>query len=321
MSGNRLRNALPRGRPLGTAGLVGLAVLIVAAGSLPLASGSSVRVLRAPYHRSVASFSASPYDSGSCPTKSRGDWTGWNATTGGLSSRAVATAGGCASPLLGPGWGEAVAESDVDVAVPVHLSTTQANISVSISYQLTLTSAVHGSFSCPRPHPVPGQATSRSCSFDISAMAWAEFELLDSTNLSAMSGSYSGGHLLFSELYQNNATQCSASGNCTTSGSSGNCSGSSPYAGRCVPSGAPVSGTVTFWLNASHNCYAALFNRCYGWQNWTLVPTHRYWVVVQFTVYAGSNEYSYTKGIDCVARAEPSLANAPGWSLTAITIR
>jgi hypothetical protein len=302
-------------------GFTALLVAALALFAVNPAGAVGLQVLSAPFSHTHAVFTPSTLSAGPCAATDRISGMSWNATSGTFDGAVVVGVRSCSAPLTGPAQAYASAAVLIMVAIPVHVHTGPHNFSLATSYDLTVVTATTGPLLCPKPSQSPGQSSSRTCFLETAATARWNFQLFDATNQTRLGGSMTAVQGPTTDLDQKNTTACNGSGSCTTTGSSSNCTVFSWAYSHCVPSGTPVTGANSTWLNTGRNCVNLYGGRCFGWENWTLNSTHQYWVLVFFQSYSWVNDYHYAPGSGLLARVTPGIPGGAMLQLNSLNIR
>ncbi|HZY69717.1 MAG TPA: hypothetical protein VFF67_01905 [Thermoplasmata archaeon] len=296
-----------------------MAIAVLMAGS-PVAGAFKPRVFVAPFTGTLAIPSNSVSASGSCKSTASLKSEAWVPSTGNVTALVSTSAKGCSTGLLGNGYAYANAGANIQLYFPVKVATGGHNFSVKSSYAITLTTAIAGSYICPSAPYITGTYTYSDCSYSMSASTSMYMQLWDATNQSylySMTDNVQGPQWYTSGY---NYSSCNGQGSCYSNGGNNSCSSTYYYA-HCSPSGVQATGTNTTWINSGDDCGYGYSGHCYYWHNWTLNSSHKYWVVISFSMYAYSDMYGYSATHSVAASVNAANGGNTGWKVVSITVQ
>lgn len=320
-AGGRLLVGMRRERAaaIGATGVVvAIALLMVAS---PFAGAFKPRVFTAPFTGALSVPSNSISASGNCKSTASLKSEAWVPATGNVTALVASTAKGCTTGFLGNGNAYSYASANLQVFFPVKVGTGGHNFSVAESYAVTITVTVTGAYSCPIAQFVGGTYTYSDCSYYANAATSMNLQLWDETNQSYLYSSHDSvqGPQYFASGY--NYSSCDGRSSCYQSSSNSSCSSTYYYYTNCAPSGKQVTGANSTWINTGNNCLDLYYGHCYYWHNWTLNSSHKYWVVMNFDMYASASMYGYSAAHSIAATINAATGGNSGWKVKSITVQ
>lgn len=289
----------------------------------PSAGAITPHVFAAPFRHTTIVQSTSTSSYGTCKRGEALRGTHWLPKTGNITGFGSSYVKGCSSVPSGAGCATTFAGDTFLIGFPFTVYRNGGyNISVNFSFDYTLIALLSGVFHCPPAKVVKNVFTYSSCTMSVEASSFAQVALYDATNKSYLYGFEGSVQLPQNSTTVSNYSYCYNS--CYSYNYSYGCaptkSNFSFIVASCVASGTHVRGTNTTWVNSGSNCYSGYNGRCYQWQNWTLIHSHHYWVLLAIGFYTGASLYNYGGGHSGTASINGATLGNKGWRVNAVTI-